>query len=493
MTHSSFAEPCVPHSSSDDATAHLTPAELEAALRAADPAVLLILPRILRRVIKHDCKLAGFGLRVPHHKSYVVGRQAVLEIVETAELGLAYETPLPDRVILLPWPSAKLTDWPAAAALAYYWRLLFHARVHAAMEERIASGALSTLAIRGRIQELGTTRFDEIRSVLGQEGFLLPPRNDESVYVEFAAVYLELRYFAGDLLPYYFPGLQDLAAVDALLRRDVDDAGLFRATRPAGAVAATLPVPSPEADRESTNGDNAILVEAATEIVTDLDPSEAEYQRLMHKVQRPAARGNVVRAAISRARAARRRRRSGWRGFDRPSRWTSIVWSGGSRLRWSRRGRVASLATASLGPGGPDNPRDLDARGPPALRSAKGVRGPRAGSLCDRSGGMAIVVGAPADQAATAQPARRADAEAPPQRVAAARRGAALGPKGDGNWVGSLKRRAEGRGAAAAAVTAEDYRRLGRGGAHRAESAGAGGAKETRRGAARQGRTIAAS
>ena len=47
----------------------LTLTELENAVRAADPAAFLVLPRILRRVVKQDRRLSGFGLKVPHRKS----------------------------------------------------------------------------------------------------------------------------------------------------------------------------------------------------------------------------------------------------------------------------------------------------------------------------------------------------------------------------------------------------------------------------------------
>ena len=64
---------------------------------AADPAALLIRSRILRRVIKQDRRLTGFGLRVPHRKSYTIGREPLLEIVDRAELGLAEDAALPEN------------------------------------------------------------------------------------------------------------------------------------------------------------------------------------------------------------------------------------------------------------------------------------------------------------------------------------------------------------------------------------------------------------
>jgi len=70
-------------------------------------AALLIRSRILRRVIKQDRRLTGFGLRVPHRKSYTIGREPLLEIVDRAELGLADDAPLPEKVVLLARPEPQ--------------------------------------------------------------------------------------------------------------------------------------------------------------------------------------------------------------------------------------------------------------------------------------------------------------------------------------------------------------------------------------------------
>ena len=72
--------------------------------------------------------------------------------------------------------------------------------------------------------------------MLYQENFLLPPASDWSCYVEFAAVYLELRRFAPSFLPRCFPSLDDPLAVEAVLAQDVDADALFQATRPPGAI-----------------------------------------------------------------------------------------------------------------------------------------------------------------------------------------------------------------------------------------------------------------
>ena len=70
-------------------------------------------------------------------------------------------------------------------------------RIHAALNEQAAAGRLSPVVVRQRIQAIGPAKFDEIRLVLGQEDLLLPPHSDQSIYIEFVAVYWELRRFAG--------------------------------------------------------------------------------------------------------------------------------------------------------------------------------------------------------------------------------------------------------------------------------------------------------
>ena len=303
-----------------DGSGRLTFAELERAVRTADPATFLVLPRILRRVIKQDRRLGGFGLRVPHHTSYLIGREPLLEAVDRTELGLPEDAPLPEKVLLVPRPDPQeLAETPAGDILIRYWRLLFHGRIHRVLDERAAGGGWSPAIIRRRIHELGEARFDEIRAVLGQEDWLLPPRSEESIYAEFVAVYLELRYFAASFLPRYFPGLigpaqpgglpwpskrvalDDLEAVDRLLGEEIDAAALFRATRPLGA-------PNPQ-DRYQLTDLAALPSEpdmpAGEPELPVQHPSESEYRRLMRKSQRPASLGNVVRAAIYRARAER--------------------------------------------------------------------------------------------------------------------------------------------------------------------------------------------
>src|SRR5215472_12937879 len=83
-------------------------AELQEILSAADPAALLVSPRVLRRVIKQDCGIAGIGLQVPHRKTYVIGRNALLALADREELGVSAARELPETLVLLGCPYSWL-------------------------------------------------------------------------------------------------------------------------------------------------------------------------------------------------------------------------------------------------------------------------------------------------------------------------------------------------------------------------------------------------
>src|SRR5437763_13290926 len=82
-------------------------AELGQLLETTDPAALLVAPRLLRRIIKYDRKLVQLGLQVPHRKSYVIGREALLALATLDELGLGRQRVLPETVLLLGRPDSE--------------------------------------------------------------------------------------------------------------------------------------------------------------------------------------------------------------------------------------------------------------------------------------------------------------------------------------------------------------------------------------------------
>jgi hypothetical protein len=272
--------------------------ELQRLLQAALSAVLLVEPRILRRVIREDRAAAGIGLQVPHRKSYWLPRERLLQIASREELGVPPGRALPPRVVLLGRPDEWLAAMPRQEVLQRYWRLLLHVRVHWALEARQADGKLDDAAVRRRIERIGMSRFEEIRTVLHQEGLLLPPGDDRSIYIEFAAVYLEARSLARNLLPYYFPAIDDFRRIDAILAEDLDAAHLCQRCRPAGAADPVMQ----EAEESDLDGQDESAA-AAPLAPPPLAPLQ-EVQRQLLKVRADvaAARGNTVRAALLLAR-----------------------------------------------------------------------------------------------------------------------------------------------------------------------------------------------
>jgi hypothetical protein len=258
-------------------------AELQQALREADPAAVLVAPRVLERIIQGQRQLSSLFEQVPHRKCYVVDRATLYRYVEQDELDLEPDRLLPPTVLLLARPSPNtLTMEDRETILLTYWRRLFHAGVHRVLQQEVSDGRLTPTVIRSRIDTIGPGTFAEIRMVLEQEKYMPPRDADETEsYIEFAAVYLELRYFAANLLPIYFPGLEDRSKIDALLDADIDAASLFTHTRLPGA-----PDPVFRTDTSS-------------------DESHDYYRKLMDSADRAEHAGNTVRAAILRTRAAR--------------------------------------------------------------------------------------------------------------------------------------------------------------------------------------------
>jgi hypothetical protein len=257
-------------------------AELQQALRAANPAAVLVSPRVLERVVQEVYQLPALIWQVPHAKSCVVDRQVLFRHVEQEELDLEADRLLPATVILLCRPTTEELNAPEPGDLLLtYWRRLFHASVHLQLASRQTAGKLEAKEVSRRIEQLGRTEFAEIQSVLVHESYLPSAAPDDAVYVEFAAVFLELHAFAPDVLPAYFPAIEDPARVEPILAQDLDAAELLARTRLPGA-----PTPAPQAAERS-------------------DEAHEFYWKLIQAADQAARDGNLVYAAILRTRAAR--------------------------------------------------------------------------------------------------------------------------------------------------------------------------------------------
>ncbi len=270
-------------------------AALERRLHAAQSGAIVLDGRLLRRLIKAHRDLAGIGLSVPHAGCYTLPKGALLGLVDPAILGHEAAT-LPEQVILVARPSpSELAGRTPDEVLARLWRSAFHAEVHRTIEAR----GLDDATIRARIDSIGQIEFDEIRAALRDDDRLFVRADDREAYVEFAALFLELRHFAPRLLAVTFPGLPEEGRVDALLAKDVESELLLDRSFPEGAERAATVARSP-----LRNGTGTAMTRGSTTrfgFLSGLTPARPTKARATHlETQAEAARrkGNLVSAAI---------------------------------------------------------------------------------------------------------------------------------------------------------------------------------------------------
>ena len=276
---------------------------IEALVYRAEPRALFVEPRILRRVIIQDRRIPGLGLRVPHSKVYTIERERLLIIADRSELGLSPAEELPRRMILLARPTddEEFARLSSAERLHAFWRLTFHGRVHAEVEQQIEDQQLTSTLIAERVRRIGSGEFAEVRHVLLKDELLLPPQDDEVAYVEFLAVALELRYFAPWDLALFFPAIRNWEALEPLWAELPHDEW-FRQTQPKGAPERLVPdvvdvvpvevVPPPESVPDPLAVQPAALESPMTAM-------------LLARAERAGQVGNQIKAAILRMRAVK--------------------------------------------------------------------------------------------------------------------------------------------------------------------------------------------
>ncbi len=142
----------------------------------------------------------------------------------------------------------------------------------------------------GDDRAIGQVEFDEIQAVLERELYLVPDFTRADVYIEFAAVFLELTAFSPDWLGDWFPSLADPARIRELVIEDVDADRLLATCRPRGAP-----------DLVAVAGVAAPLAGQAWDELVHTPPARPRPDRVVRarllKAERYAARGNAVRAA----------------------------------------------------------------------------------------------------------------------------------------------------------------------------------------------------
>jgi hypothetical protein len=270
-------------------------AALDQTLRHSAGAVLVD-PGLIRRVIRRH---RGAGGLVPHGRCYVLPRDDFAGLVEGHERPYRLEE-LPDELILIARPAPRdLAGRSARDIATRLWRAVFHARVHQVLDRKVAAGGLDEAEVRRRIQLIGQTEFDEIRAILRHDDLVLPPHGDREVYIEFAALYLELRNFAPGLLVTTFPGLAPEGGADAAVGLDVDAAALL------GGKPSDVDEPASGTRLRRTTAPTFSAPMAFGADPASVRPvSKRGHERLMRRADSWRQRGNHVRAALLAARAA---------------------------------------------------------------------------------------------------------------------------------------------------------------------------------------------
>jgi len=271
-------------------------AEVEQIFRERDAGVFFVLPRVVRRVWQSEVDITSPWLPPPHRKSCVIDRDRLLWIVARDELGVDVDATLPQRLILIARPEEdRLQKFSREDLLRYYWRLLFHARIDFELESKSSPSRMTRAELRRRIDAIGHTQFDAIQSVLRTEQMLCRPEDPRHVYAEFVAVWHELHVFAPDLLPLYFPLLNETVALRAITA-DCNADSLLDATRPADipAVASVVSV-------ECLNDVTEVLLDGSQ--IPLGARSSRKYASLVRGANRFRQEGNNVRAALVRRKA----------------------------------------------------------------------------------------------------------------------------------------------------------------------------------------------
>ncbi|MGL5095729.1 MAG: hypothetical protein ACRDD1_09085, partial [Planctomycetia bacterium] len=238
-------------------------------------------PRVFRRVLQAENGLEHWQLSRLGDRSAPCRRPVLFRYVDEDELDLEADRLLPPTVVLLCRPTPEqLHEWTDGETLLRYWRLLFHGHAARLLQEK-CDGTEFAESTRDLALTLGATEFAEIAKVLRDEGYIGRSATNEQTAVAFTALYLELKYFRGNLLKTFFPSLEDFSLVDAWVARHLDADALFRGVRPAHA-------PEPEVRADSRS-----------------DESHDYYWKLSSQADGTARGANNVRTAITYMRAVR--------------------------------------------------------------------------------------------------------------------------------------------------------------------------------------------
>ncbi|HEY2909757.1 MAG TPA: hypothetical protein VGI99_05900, partial [Gemmataceae bacterium] len=234
------------------------PLPFETELKQVQPALRLVPERRLRKLLHY---LRDHGRAIPLNPALPLWiSRADVEAADV--LPSAVLEGSDDPLLFVTVPNDRLMHaLPRGDQLREYWRLLFRGAALAAVDARIASGALSPALCEERLAQFGAAAAREVRYVLEAEHRVDSGGDAVAVYRAFAATYLDLHAFQPEAYADFFPTLPDDAEVLDLLRHDVDANNLLAQSRPDGAAAAAREhefIPAPAAPLPSALDSTAI-------------------------------------------------------------------------------------------------------------------------------------------------------------------------------------------------------------------------------------------
>jgi hypothetical protein len=268
-------------------------AALAEATRRTDSTAFLVEARVIRRLIREQFAFPRLFTKVPHARVYVASYEELRREVHVDELGLTDPSQLPPHAILIQEPTERQLERLSDEQLRLRtWRLLFHGKLDAAIRAAVDDGTLSAPEIRRRIDELGQVTFDEIHTVLRRESLLMDTDSPNAAWLEFAAVYLEFRFFAPGSIQTWFPSLRDRDLPTPLPEINAD--ALFAGSRVDGSAE---PAGVIDAEAEDVDAESKLDIKGRTR------PSARRHKRLLRLADRASVGGNTVLAAILAARS----------------------------------------------------------------------------------------------------------------------------------------------------------------------------------------------
>lgn len=258
---------------------------IEQALRASVPEAVFASPRVVRRIIRADLELPLLWARVPHRDSIALAPERLLELADDV---WAMPPVLPETILLIARPDRdRFTASNGAELLREYWRLLYHGCLDIAARKAVASRAATGRDLVALVDRIGGAAVEEATAVLAHEGLLRDRRSTREAVAEFIATYLELDAFAPELVPIWFPAVDDHVAITKVFADMVQPRDLLVRTRP-GSLADHVPRPSQAVSLRRRPGRSSMPGRLA----------RFTTRSLRRRAAVAARRGNDVRAAL---------------------------------------------------------------------------------------------------------------------------------------------------------------------------------------------------